>query len=110
MSLLLQILFWVAMFGTGTSTIYCLMVIAAAMRFGLRKRREDRAEATFLPALSVLKPLHGMEPGLERNIESFFYRTILSLSCFSARGTRAIKGCNWRGGWGRGIRRWRRGM
>jgi len=72
MSLVLQILFWVAMCGTVTSTIYCLMVIAAVMRFGLRKRREERAAATFLPGLSVLKPLHGMEPGLERNIESFF--------------------------------------
>jgi ceramide glucosyltransferase len=72
MSLLLQVLFWVAMAGSITSTIYCLMVIAAAVRFGLRKRREDRAAATFLPALSVLKPLHGSEEGLERNIESFF--------------------------------------
>jgi ceramide glucosyltransferase len=72
MSLLLQILFWVAMCGTVTSTIYCLMVIVAAVRFGIRKRREERATTTFLPALSVLKPLHGMEPGLERNIESFF--------------------------------------
>src|ERR1700729_2248568 len=72
MSLLLQILFWAAMCGTVTSTIYCIMVIAASIRLGLRKRREDRAEATFLPAVSVLKPLHGMEPGLEQNIESFF--------------------------------------
>jgi ceramide glucosyltransferase len=72
MSLLLQILFWVALCGTVTSTIYCLMVIAAALRFGLRKRREDRAAATFLPPVSVLKPLHGVELGLERNIESFF--------------------------------------
>ena len=72
MSLLLQVLFWVAMAGSITSTIYCLMVIAAAVRFGLRKRREDRVAATFLPALSVLKPLHGSEEGLERNIESFF--------------------------------------
>jgi ceramide glucosyltransferase len=72
MSLLLQTLFWVAMGGTVTSTIYCLMVIVAAARFGMRKRQEDRAATTFLPPLSVLKPLHGMEPGLERNIESFF--------------------------------------
>jgi ceramide glucosyltransferase len=72
MSLLLQILFWVAMSGTVTSTIYCVMVIVAAARFGMRKRREDRAATTFLPPLSVLKPLHGMEPGLEQNIESFF--------------------------------------
>ena len=72
MSLLLRILFCVAMCGTVTSTIYCLMVIAAAVRFGLRKRREDRAEATFLPPVSVLKPLHGSEEGLERSIETFF--------------------------------------
>jgi ceramide glucosyltransferase len=72
MSLLLQVLFWVAMCGTITSTIYCLMVIVAAVRFGLQKRREESAEATFLPPVSVLKPLHGMEPGLEGNLESFF--------------------------------------
>jgi ceramide glucosyltransferase len=72
MTLLLRILFWVALGGSVTSTIYCLMVLAAAMRFGVRKRREDRAETVFLPPVSVLKPLHGMEPGLERNIETFF--------------------------------------
>jgi ceramide glucosyltransferase len=72
MSLLLRILFCVATVGTVTSTIYCLMVMAAALRFGLRKRREDRAAMTFLPALSVLKPLHGTEEGLERNLVSFF--------------------------------------
>jgi ceramide glucosyltransferase len=72
MSFLLQILFWAAMCGTVCSTIYCLMVMAAAMRFGLRKRREDRALTTFLPPVSVLKPLHGTEPGMERNLESFF--------------------------------------
>src|ERR1700677_3267170 len=72
MSFLLQILFWVAMCGTVCSTIYCLMVVAAALRFGVRKRREDRAATTFLPAVSVLKPLHGTEPGMERNLESFF--------------------------------------
>ena len=63
MSLLLRILFFVAMCGTVTSTIYCLMVIVAAVRFGVQKRREDRAETTFLPPVSVLKPLHGSEQG-----------------------------------------------
>ena len=72
MHLLLRFLLFVAMLGTITSSIYCLMVIAAALRFGLRKRREDRAVTTFLPALSVLKPLHGTEPGMERNLETFF--------------------------------------
>ena len=74
MSLLLRILFWIAAVGTVTSTIYCLMVMAAALRFGLRKRREDRAATTttFLPPVSVLKPLHGTEAGMERNLETFF--------------------------------------
>jgi ceramide glucosyltransferase len=72
MSLLVQILFGVALGGTITSSVYCLMVMAAAARFGLRKRREESAETTFLPALSVLKPLHGTEAGLEENLVSFF--------------------------------------
>ncbi len=60
------------MLGTVTSSIYCLMVVAAALRFWLRKRREDRVSVGFAPAISVLKPMHGTEPGMERNLESFF--------------------------------------
>jgi ceramide glucosyltransferase len=48
------------------------MVVAAAVRFGLRKRRDEREAEDFLPPLSVLKPLHGTEPGMERNLETFF--------------------------------------
>ncbi len=68
----LRIVCMAAAIGTVTSSIYCLMVVAAAARFGARKRREDRAPADFLPPLSVLKPLHGTEPGMERNLETFF--------------------------------------
>ena len=72
MGLILRILFWVAVFGSVTSWIYCLMVIVAAVRFGLRRQRDRRTASSFLPALSVLKPLHGAEPGLEQNLASFF--------------------------------------
>ncbi len=72
MSLVLRVLFWVAAVGTVTSSIYCLMVVVAALRFGLRKRREDVAPADFLPPISVLKPMHGTEPGMEKNLQSFF--------------------------------------
>jgi ceramide glucosyltransferase len=74
MSLLVQLLFWVAAIGSVTSTIYCLMVLVAAVRFGLRRRREEHAalNSDFLPPVSVLKPLHGTEDGLERNLETFF--------------------------------------
>jgi len=72
MGVMLKILFWIAAVGSVTSTIYCLMVVVAALRFGLRKRREERAATEFFPPVSVLKPLHGTELGMERNIESFF--------------------------------------
>jgi len=74
MNVLLHVLFGIALLGTVTSSIYCLMVLMAAVRFGLRRRREERAAATstFLPPVSVLKPMHGTEDGMERNIETFF--------------------------------------
>lgn len=72
MNLLLRVLFWVAAAGSVTSTIYCLMVVVAAVRFGLRKRLEEGAATEFFPPVSVLKPLHGTEEGMERNLESFF--------------------------------------
>ena len=65
-------LWWVALVGSVTSSIYCGMVIVAATRFGLRKRRDERAVADFTPPVSLLKPLHGTEPGMERNFETFF--------------------------------------
>src|SRR2546430_2008226 len=74
MNVLRHILFGIALLGTVTSSIYCLMVLAAAIRFGLRRRREERTAATssFLPPVSVLKPMHGTEDGMERNLETFF--------------------------------------
>ena len=72
MKVLLSIVFWVAAVGTVTSSIYCGMVLAAAARFGRRKRRERSAPVEYLPPVSVLKPLHGTEEGMERNLETFF--------------------------------------
>jgi ceramide glucosyltransferase len=57
-------------FGIITSTIYSLMVVAGAMRF--RRGAGDASEAAFLPPVSVLKPVHGDEPDLEKNLASFF--------------------------------------
>ena len=72
MSLLLRILFYCALAGTVTSAIYCAMVLAGALRFARRKRREERAAVDYLPPVSVLKPLHGAEPDLEENLRGFF--------------------------------------
>ena len=72
MNLLMRLIVCIAIAGSITSSIYCLMVMVAAVRFGLRKRRDERAAPDFLPPISVLKPLHGTEPGMERNLETFF--------------------------------------
>jgi ceramide glucosyltransferase len=72
MSLLLRILFYGALAGTVTSTVYCGMVLVGAVRFARRKRREEQAPADYLPPVSVLKPLHGTEPDLEENLKRFF--------------------------------------
>ena len=72
MNVFLHILFWIALIGSVTSAIYCAMVVVAAFRFGLRRRRELRWPIRFLPPVSVLKPLHGTEAGMERNFETFF--------------------------------------
>ncbi|MDP9038643.1 MAG: glycosyltransferase [Acidobacteriota bacterium] len=72
MSALSRILYYAASGGTLTSTIYTLMVVAGAVRFARRRRREERAGTTYLPPVSVLKPLHGVEPDLEDNLRLFF--------------------------------------
>ena len=72
MHIFLRTLFSVALLGSITSSIYCAMVLVAALRFGWRQRREQSAPADFLPPVSMLKPLHGTEPGMERNLASFF--------------------------------------
>ena len=72
MHIALRVLFWVAAAGSVTSSIYCGMVVAAAARFGLRRRREERVPADFLPKLSVLKPVHGTEDGHGAELRVFF--------------------------------------
>lgn len=67
-----RVVFWLAAAGTASSAVYGGMVMAGALRFGRRKRREDARPAAYLPPVSVLKPLHGLEPGLEENLQRFF--------------------------------------
>lgn len=72
MHIFLKVLFWVAAVGSVTSSIYCGMVAVAAVRFGLRRSRARAAGTPFLPPVSMLKPVHGTEEGMEKNFESFF--------------------------------------
>jgi len=62
--------------GTASSTVFLGLVLVAAVR-NMRIARRQRAAAlhtdpALLPAVTILKPLHGAEPRLEENLESFF--------------------------------------
>jgi len=71
---MLQFLLVLAVTGLVSSTGFLLLVIVAAARF--RRRARLAAEAAQrvreLPGISVIKPVCGLEPLLEENLESFF--------------------------------------
>ena len=74
------------MFGIVTSTVFLGMVGQGVRGFvemergeeaELRRRRE--AGEDYLPAVSLLKPLHGAEPDLEKNLRTFYEQDYFQL-------------------------------
>ncbi len=65
-----------AIVGTISSTIFLVMALVAAIRFrrkaASRRARVDATTIEKLPSVTILKPVHGSEPNLESNLESFF--------------------------------------
>lgn len=70
MEKLLHLALGVGLFGLLTSTVYTAMALIAVIRF--RRPIQPRVPACFAPAVSLLKPLHGAEPGLEAHLSTFF--------------------------------------
>jgi len=63
------------LFGLVTSTVFLVLVLLGAARFRKSAREEDLAlggTPGFLPPVTLFKPLHGAEAGLESNLRSFF--------------------------------------
>src|SRR5437773_10578108 len=65
-----------ALFGTASSTVFLILALVAARRY---RRHADNASRSAnavpesaLPPVTLLKPVHGMEPRLRENLESFF--------------------------------------
>lgn len=66
----------IALVGTASSTVFLGMIAVASVRH-LRRAKAARIRAaevrlSDLPAVTLLKPVHGSEPRLEENLESFF--------------------------------------
>ncbi|MGH9530858.1 MAG: glycosyltransferase, partial [Terriglobales bacterium] len=66
-----------ALIGTLASTVFLALVLLAARRFRRRRAESHRPRAAglhdrVLPPVTLLKPVHGMEPMLEESLESFF--------------------------------------
>jgi ceramide glucosyltransferase len=70
--MMFRVLHGCALAGLVSSTVYLLLVAAAARRFRARADASIGSEPASWPAVSVLKPLHGLEPKLEACLESFF--------------------------------------
>jgi ceramide glucosyltransferase len=72
---MLHVLLGLAVFGLLASTVVAGIVLAAVPGY-LRERHAVRrlvlARPGFTPPLTLLKPLHGAEPGLEEYLASFF--------------------------------------
>lgn len=73
MNKLLDVALAVGLFGLLTSTVYTGMAMVAAVGFR-RRQSAARVPSTppFTPPVSLLKPLHGAEPGLEAHLATFF--------------------------------------
>jgi ceramide glucosyltransferase len=68
------------LFGLLTSSVFLGMVLVGARRFRQEAIRQDVLLAEgpeFLPAISLFKPLHGDEVGLEVNLRTFFEQDYL---------------------------------
>ena len=62
-----------SIFGLLTSTVFVAMVAAGVLRFLRERRRVELARpVVFAPPVSLFKPMHGAEPGLEANLATFY--------------------------------------
>jgi len=74
MWLILYFALGVAVLGTLSSGVFLGLALLGALRFRAETRKQFSSvpDDAYLPSVSVLKPVHGLEAQLKQNIESFF--------------------------------------
>ena len=74
--LIWRVVLGIALIGIVSSTVFLCLVVVAAWRYRRRARAAGQLaraiDSSILPAVSILKPLHGLEERLEPNLETFF--------------------------------------
>lgn len=68
MHTLAHILFYAGLLGVLCSTGFLILTLYSVLRF----RSRPKQKLGFTPPVTLFKPVHGLEPQLERNLESFF--------------------------------------
>ncbi|MDR3736564.1 MAG: glycosyltransferase, partial [Acidobacteriaceae bacterium] len=81
-----EFLLAIGLFGLLTSTIFLGMVCTGVVRLrreavqqGAELRRRTERGEDFLPGVTLMKPLHGVEPGLAENLRSFYRQDYFGL-------------------------------
>lgn len=70
-----QLLLFIGVIGTASSTVFLFLALFGTAKFHKEARTWSRKNAEAgepMPPVSLLKPLHGMEPRLRENLETFF--------------------------------------
>ncbi|HTJ88100.1 MAG TPA: hypothetical protein VL349_12615, partial [Terriglobales bacterium] len=74
--LLWRVLLGISAFGIVSSAVFLILVLMATVRFKNNSEKFRRlglsSPAKQFPAVTIFKPVHGMEARLEENLESFF--------------------------------------
>jgi len=100
------ILLALAVFGLITSTVYTGLVLWAVpcyLREGRWARDEEAKRPGFTPPLTLLKPVHGSEPGLEEHLATFFAQDYPEYESSSAPARPTTLAWRRRGVWPRAI-------
>lgn len=66
-----MIFFWLSLIALLVAATGCAYLIAAAILISRSVRKSPQLRAEAVPGVTILKPLHGNEPGLFENLSSF---------------------------------------